>query len=135
MFATMQTPFGGGFGSPRGGGGAMAIQMELGQLKAAPVLNPHFGMVIKYLDCLNRLMDALIMSNGPDGVRHWLVEVQTFIRVLQKRIFQRMPLTPQERSAIISFVAYWRQMGHPPYAMGRPEAQLVLIALQEFATM
>jgi hypothetical protein len=47
MFATMQTPFGGGFGSPRGGGGAMAIQMELGQLKAAPVLNPHFGMVIK----------------------------------------------------------------------------------------
>ncbi|RSH87427.1 hypothetical protein EHS25_003337 [Saitozyma podzolica] len=63
----MQTPFGGGFGSPRGGGGAMAIQMELGQLKAAPVLNPHFGMVIKYLDCLNRLMDPLIMSNGPDG--------------------------------------------------------------------
>lgn len=44
------------------------------------------------LDCLNRLMDALIMSNGPDGVRHWLVEVQTFIRVLQKRVFQRMPL-------------------------------------------
>jgi len=30
-----------------GGRGGMAVQMELQQLKAAPILNPHFGMVIK----------------------------------------------------------------------------------------
>jgi hypothetical protein len=46
MFAAMSPHFGGGFGSPTGGA-TMAIQMELSQLKSAPMLNPHFGMVIK----------------------------------------------------------------------------------------
>jgi len=37
-------------------------------------------------------MDAAIMTQGPAGVTAWLLEVQTFIRQLQKRTFQRMPL-------------------------------------------
>lgn len=56
----------------------------------------------------------------------------------------------QEKQAIMSFASYWRQMQQAPvsgyafmlgqtklkdqYFMGRPEAQLVLIALTEFAS-
>lgn len=108
------------------------------------------------------------MTQGPAGVKVWLLEVQHFIRQLQRRTFQRMSLCatrissssgndaddrlPQERQAILAFTAYWRQMVSPPvsyrsftvirsrskstdcqYAMGRPEAQLVLITLTETA--
>jgi hypothetical protein len=37
-------------------------------------------------------MDGLVMTQGPAGVRVWLIEVQHFIRALQKRTYQRMPL-------------------------------------------
>ncbi|KAK6910218.1 hypothetical protein V866_000905 [Kwoniella sp. B9012] len=111
------------------GGG---VQMEMANLKAAPVLNPNYGMVIKYLDCLNRLADYLL-SRGATGLAPWLMEVQWLLTSLQKRTYHRMPLTPVERTSIISFASYWRRRTEPPYLMGRPEAQLVLIALTEFA--
>jgi len=133
MFATMRSALGGG---PRAMGASpavRAVQMELQQLKAAPILNPHFGMVNKYLDCLNRLMDAAVSSQGPGGVKIWLIEVQTLIRHLQKRVFQRMPLNQTERAAIFNFTSYWRQMNQAPFGMSRPEVQLVLITLTEFA--
>lgn len=44
MFAAMRSALGGGGG---GGGAIMAVQMELQQLKVAPILNPNFGMVTK----------------------------------------------------------------------------------------
>lgn len=47
MFATLTSPFGGGTGGGMGGAASMRVQMELQQLKAAPLLNPAFGMVIK----------------------------------------------------------------------------------------
>ncbi|WVQ99308.1 hypothetical protein IAU59_006440 [Kwoniella sp. CBS 9459] len=131
MFSFRSSGGGGGGGS---GGHAVGVQMELAALKSAPVLNPHFGMVIKYLDCLNRLADQLLASSRGAGMAAWLVEVQHLIKLLQKRTFNRMPLTPVERSSIISFANYWRRMVQPPYDMGRPEAQLVLITLTEFAT-
>ncbi|ORY34096.1 hypothetical protein BCR39DRAFT_503750 [Naematelia encephala] len=137
MLARMTSAFGGGGGGGGMGlGGAfMGVQVELQQLKSAPVLNPHFHMVDKYLDCLNRLMDALITTQGPAmGVKTWLIEVQTLTRLVQKRAFQRLPLTPQERMAILNFANYWRQNVSAPYFMGRPEAQIVLIALSELAT-
>ena len=45
MFAAMTSALRGGGGG--GGGAVMQVMMEMQQLKAAPVLNPHFGMVIK----------------------------------------------------------------------------------------
>ncbi len=33
------------------------------------------------------------MTRGPAGVRMWLIEVQTLVRLLQRRVFQRMPLS------------------------------------------
>ncbi|ORX36777.1 hypothetical protein BD324DRAFT_627141 [Kockovaella imperatae] len=134
MFDNIAAMFGGGLGVGAAGMVSLSVQGELQQLKSAPVLNPHFGMVIKYLDCLNRLMDGLVLTMGPSGVTPWLVEVQTLIRLLQKRVFQRMPLTMPERSALLNFASYWRRMVQPPYAMGRPEAQLVLITLTELAS-
>ncbi|OWZ60181.1 hypothetical protein C356_00315 [Cryptococcus neoformans c45] len=111
--------------------GQASPQSELIRLKQAPALNPNYNMVIKYLDCLNRLADQLIPnSNLPT----WLIEVQHLIRLLQKRVFSRMPLTPIERSALLNFAQYWRSMTRPPYNMGRPEAQIVMITLAEFAT-
>ncbi|WWC89443.1 uncharacterized protein L201_004367 [Kwoniella dendrophila CBS 6074] len=107
-------------------------QIEMAQLKAAPVLNPNYGMVIKYLDCLNRLADYLC-SRGATGLAPWLMEVQWLLTSLQKRTYHRMPLTPVERTSIVSFASYWRRRTEAPYLMGRPEAQLVLIALTEFA--
>lgn len=44
MFAAMRNAIGGGGG---GNGAIMAVQMELQQLKATPILNPHFGLVNK----------------------------------------------------------------------------------------
>jgi hypothetical protein len=41
----------------------------------------------------------------------------------------------EERSAILQFTTYWRQQGHNPYLMGRPEVQVVLLALAESAQM
>ncbi|RXK40169.1 hypothetical protein M231_02627 [Tremella mesenterica] len=67
-------------------------RQELAQFKSAPILNPHFNMVVRYLDCLNRFMDALIAVHGPGGVREWLLEVTAFLTACQKRTFQRMPL-------------------------------------------
>lgn len=37
-------------------------------------------------------MDALLMTQGPVGVKVWLLEVQLLIRALRKRSFVRMPL-------------------------------------------
>jgi hypothetical protein len=31
-----------------------AIQVDLGMLKRAPILDPNVGMVDRYLDCLNK---------------------------------------------------------------------------------
>jgi hypothetical protein len=45
MFTAMRSAFGGG--ANPGGHAMMAVQMELQQLKSAPILNPHFGMVTK----------------------------------------------------------------------------------------
>jgi hypothetical protein len=39
----------------------------------------------------------------------------------------------EERSAILQFTTYWRQQAHNPYLMGRPEVQVVLLALAETA--
>lgn len=44
------------------------------------------------LDCLNQLMDAIITTSGPQGVKMWLVEVQAFTKQLQKRMMHRVPL-------------------------------------------
>ena len=44
------------------------------------------------IDCLNRLMDGLILSGGPTGVRLWLIEIQMFIRLIQRRVLQGLPL-------------------------------------------
>ncbi|KAK4685547.1 hypothetical protein P7C73_g4601, partial [Tremellales sp. Uapishka_1] len=41
--------------------------------------------------------------------------------------------TGPERQAVQNFATYWRQKVSAPYSMGRPEAQLVLITLMEFA--
>jgi hypothetical protein len=67
---------------------------------------------------------------GVQGIKIWLIEVQAFTRQLQKRMFQGLPLLPHERQGIMNFAAYWRtRMG------AMPEAQVVLIALTEFAAM
>ncbi|XAO23907.1 hypothetical protein I312_102692 [Cryptococcus bacillisporus CA1280] len=100
------------------------------RLKQTPALNPHYNMVIKYLDCLNRLADQLIPNSNLPA---WLIEVQPLIKLLQKRVFSRLPLTPVERSALLNFAQYWKSMTRPPYNMGRPEAQIVMITLAEFA--
>ncbi len=96
MFASLASRFS-GHSRGEGGGGAggaalMQAQTALNSLKMAPVLNPHYGMVIKYLDCLNRLIEPLLLTQGPLGVRTWLVEVQTLVQKLQKRTFSGMPL-------------------------------------------
>jgi len=41
----------------------------------------------------------------------------------------------EERSAILQFTTYWRQQAHNTYLMGRPEVQVVLLALAETAQM
>ncbi|WWD17393.1 hypothetical protein CI109_101834 [Kwoniella shandongensis] len=110
------------------------VTTELATLRNAPLLNPHFGMVIKYLDVLNRSADILLSSTGGMGLPTWLVEVQHFMKHLERRMRTRMPLTPIERTAILSFSQYWRRMVQPPYNMGRPEAQIVLITLAEFVS-
>lgn len=48
-------------------------------------------MLMISLDILNRLMDSLVMTNGSEGYRIWLIEVQTFTRQLHKRLFE-LPL-------------------------------------------
>ncbi|WVR07139.1 hypothetical protein IAU60_004180 [Kwoniella sp. DSM 27419] len=108
-------------------------QTELSTLKSAPVLDPNFGMVTKYLECLNQLADQLFSIAGPPALPAWLGEVQCLLRLLQKRIFQGIHLTPLERASIVRFADYWRQMVQPPYCMGRPEAQIVLLYLAEIA--
>jgi hypothetical protein len=45
MFAAMRSALGGG--QPVTSSSMIHVQMELQQLKAAPILNPHFGMVTK----------------------------------------------------------------------------------------
>jgi hypothetical protein len=45
MLAAMRSAFSGG--NHGGSSALMQVQMELQQLKAAPILNPHFGMVSK----------------------------------------------------------------------------------------
>ena len=45
MFAAMRSAFNGG--NHGGSSALMQVQLELQQLKAAPILNPHFGMVTK----------------------------------------------------------------------------------------
>ncbi|ALO60314.1 hypothetical protein CNA02895 [Cryptococcus deneoformans JEC21] len=111
--------------------GHASPQAELKRLKQASALNPNYNMVIKYLDCLNRLADQMIPNSN---LPIWLIEVQHLITLLQKRVFSRVPLTPVERSALLNFAQYWRSMTRPPYSMGRPEAQIVMITLAEFAT-
>jgi hypothetical protein len=91
MFSTMASPFPAYNACAQSG--LMAVQTELTQLKSAPVLNPQFGMVIRYLDCLNKLIEPMTMSQGPlMGVRSWLIEVQYLVKVLHRRTFQNMPL-------------------------------------------
>jgi hypothetical protein len=104
------------------------------------------------IDLLNQLMDIAVSTQGAYGVKLWLIEVQAFTRQLQKRILAQMPLLPHERHAVVNFVAYWRNAMHPAvsrrlvrgtggpetdlqYGMATPEAQIVLIALMEFASM
>ncbi|WVN88324.1 uncharacterized protein L203_103529 [Cryptococcus depauperatus CBS 7841] len=105
-------------------------QVELARLKQAPALNPNYNMVIKYLDCLNRLADHYIPLGN---LAAWLIEVQLLIQKLQKRVYSRIHLTPVERKSLLNFATYWRNMTRPPYNMGRPEAQIVMITLIEFA--
>ncbi|KAI9639524.1 uncharacterized protein MKK02DRAFT_39832 [Dioszegia hungarica] len=136
MFVTRSSPF----SSPdmRGGGSPlpkMQLQMQIQQLKSAPILNPNYGMVQTYLDLLNQLMDVSVSTQGAYGVKIWLIEVQAFTRQLQKRMFQGCPLTPQEKQSVLYFCHYWRNSLHPAYAMAAPEAQIVLIALTEFASL
>jgi hypothetical protein len=56
-------------------------------------------LTISSLDLLNQLMDVAVSTQGAYGVKIWLIEVQAFTRQLQKRMFQGMPLMPQERQA------------------------------------
>ena len=58
--------------------------------------------------------------------------VRPFSDQMEWRLIDR---TMEERSAIIQFTTYWRQQGHNPYLMGRPEVQVVLLALAETARM
>ncbi|KAK8864308.1 hypothetical protein IAR55_001555 [Kwoniella newhampshirensis] len=111
---------------------AAQVSTELAVMRNAPLLNPHFGQVVKYLDVLNRSADVFLATGNGMGLPAWLVEVQLFLKQLQKRKYVNMPLTPVERAAILSFAQYWRRMVGPPYNMGRPEAQIVLITLLEY---
>lgn len=52
-------------------------------------------------------------TQGPHGVKLWLIEVQSFTQQLHKRMFQGMPLDPMERQAILNFATYWRSAMHP----------------------
>nr|XP_018263179.1 uncharacterized protein I303_04672 [Kwoniella dejecticola CBS 10117]OBR85337.1 hypothetical protein I303_04672 [Kwoniella dejecticola CBS 10117] len=95
------------------GGNGGGVQLEMANLKAAPMLDPAYGLAIKYLDCLNRLADFLC-GRGPQGLAPWLMEVQWFTTSLQKRTYNRVPLTPIERQSIISFASYWRRRTERP---------------------
>ncbi|KAL7420633.1 hypothetical protein Q5752_004584 [Cryptotrichosporon argae] len=113
----------------------LALQTELQALKQSPLLNPHYRMVHAYLDVLNALVEPLARTQGPAmGARAWLIEVQALVVHLHRRALAGVPLNPQERAAVHQFVAYWRQMAAPPYNMARPEAQIVLLTLQECAS-
>lgn len=64
-------------------------------------------------------MDVAVSTQGAYGVKIWLIEVQGFTRQLQKRMFQHMPLMPQERQAIMNFATYWRNSIHPAVSVSR----------------
>ncbi|ODN82127.1 hypothetical protein L202_02433 [Cryptococcus amylolentus CBS 6039] len=106
------------------------VWAELAKLKAQPVLNPHFRMVQAFVNHLNGLAEVTVrVGNLP----RWLIEIQELIGRLQDRTYARIPLTPEERVCLLTFVSTWQCRCGPPYHMERPEAQLVLITLLEFA--
>ncbi|WVN88502.1 uncharacterized protein L203_103713 [Cryptococcus depauperatus CBS 7841] len=101
------------------------VQMELSRLKRTPVAAEV------YLDCLNRLLEPLAITQGMMGLRHWLNEVQYFLGLIKQRSFTGRTLTPRERQVIQWYSTRWRELRGGPCDMGRPEAQIVLIALAE----
>ncbi|WWC67261.1 uncharacterized protein I206_101169 [Kwoniella pini CBS 10737] len=86
-----------------------------------------------YLDILNRLLEPLAIVQGPMGLRTWLTEVQYFMSLMKQRSFSGRPLMPRERQVLVWYSARWRELRGGPCDMGRPEAQIVLIALGELA--
>nr|XP_031862095.1 uncharacterized protein CI109_002508 [Kwoniella shandongensis]KAA5529167.1 hypothetical protein CI109_002508 [Kwoniella shandongensis] len=105
-----------------------SVQMELERMKRMPMVGAEV-----YLDVLNRLLEPLALVQGMLGFRNWLAEVQFFMGVLKRRSFGGMPLTPRERQVLQWYSARWRELRGGPCDMGRPEAQIVLIALGELS--
>ncbi|WRT63267.1 uncharacterized protein IL334_000170 [Kwoniella shivajii] len=103
------------------------IQMQLERQKMMPV------SAETYLDILNRLLEPLAIVQGPMGLRTWLSEVQYFMTLMKQRSFSGRPLMPRERQVLVWYSARWRELRGGPCDMGRPEAQIVLIALGELA--
>ncbi|WVW81326.1 hypothetical protein I302_103317 [Kwoniella bestiolae CBS 10118] len=103
------------------------VQMNLERQKRMPV-NAE-----AYLDILNRLLEPLAIVKGPMGLRTWLAEVQYFMGLMKQRSFSGRPLTPRERQVLVWYSARWRELRGGPCDMGRPEAQIVLIALGELS--
>lgn len=76
---------------PHAGLALQTSTMQLSQLKSSP-LNPYDGSVIRYLDCLNHLIEPLILVHGKQGQRRWLVEVQALMHALEQRCWRGVPL-------------------------------------------
>ncbi|KAL7420343.1 hypothetical protein Q5752_005313 [Cryptotrichosporon argae] len=102
------------------------LQVQLGAAKRHALAEP-------YLDVLNKMLEPLAIVQGLAGLRAWLGEVQALMGLLKQRSFGGVPLTPRERQVLLWYSARWREMRGGPCDMGRPEAQLVLIALGELA--
>ncbi|ORY27325.1 hypothetical protein BCR39DRAFT_483598 [Naematelia encephala] len=104
------------------------VRGELERYKHAPCVSAEL-----YLDCLNRLLEPLAIVQGLLGLRTWLAEVQIFMGKIKQRSFAGMPLTPRERQILQWYSARWRELRGGPCDMGRPEAQIILIAMGEMA--
>ncbi|KAK4686762.1 hypothetical protein P7C73_g3364, partial [Tremellales sp. Uapishka_1] len=105
-----------------------ACQMELERQKRSPVI-----MADAYLECLNKLLEPLAIVQGILGFRTWLAEVQYFMGRMKQRCFSGVPIMSRERQVLQWYSARWRELRGGACDMGRPEAQLVLIALGEMA--
>ncbi|ODN73843.1 hypothetical protein L202_07366 [Cryptococcus amylolentus CBS 6039] len=102
-----------------------SLTMELGMLKRQAI-NAEI-----YLECLNKLVEPLAVVQGPMGLRTWLSEIQHFMGLMKQRSFQGFPLSPRERQVVQWYSTKWRELRGGPCDMGRPEAQIVLISLNE----
>jgi len=104
------------------------VQMELERHKRMPMV-----MTEAYLDCLNKMLEPLAIMQGLMGLRTWLAELQLFMTKVKQRSFSGVPLNPRERQILQWYSARWRELRGGPCDMGRPEAQIILIALGEMA--